>query len=62
MWGWVCDCVCIQAVCMGERRANFQDYTVKKVSGFPIPPAGMPLTKLSLAGNNLIIPPWPGII
>ncbi len=32
MWGWVCDCVCIQAVCMSERIANFKDYTVKKVS------------------------------
>ncbi len=30
-------------------------YTVKKVNDFPAP-AGMPLTKLSLAGNNLIFP------
>jgi hypothetical protein len=30
-------------------------YTLKKVKGFPSP-AGMSLTKLSLAGNNLIIP------
>ncbi len=30
-------------------------YTVKKVSIFPFP-AGMSLTKLSLDGNNLIIP------
>jgi hypothetical protein len=28
-------------------------YTVKKVSDFP---RGMSLTKISLAGNNLIIP------
>jgi hypothetical protein len=31
------------------------DYTVKKVIDFPVP-SGMSLTKLSLAGNNLIIP------
>jgi hypothetical protein len=30
-------------------------YTVKKVSGFSSP-VGMALTKLSLAGNKLIIP------
>jgi hypothetical protein len=30
-------------------------YTVKKVTIFPSP-AGMSLTELSLAGNNLIIP------
>jgi hypothetical protein len=30
-------------------------YTVKKVIDFPAP-AGMSLTKLSLAGNNLITP------
>ncbi len=30
-------------------------YTVKKVSDFPFP-AGMPLTKLYLVENNLIIP------
>jgi hypothetical protein len=30
-------------------------YTVKKVIVFP-PPAGMSLTKLSLARNNLILP------
>ncbi len=29
-------------------------YTVKKVIDFPVP--GMSLTKLSLAGNDLIIP------
>jgi hypothetical protein len=33
------------------------DYTVKKGCRFSHPsPAGMPLTKLSLAGNNLITP------
>ncbi len=31
-------------------------YTVKKVTDFPIFLAGMSLTKLSLAGNNLTIP------
>jgi hypothetical protein len=33
---------------------HYARYTVKKVSDFPVP-AGMSLTKLSLAGNNLII-------
>jgi hypothetical protein len=36
-------------------RLNVDIYTVKKVSGFPSP-AGMSLTKVSLDGNNLIIP------
>jgi hypothetical protein len=34
---------------------GFLPYTVKKVIVFPALPAGMSLTKLSLAGNNLII-------
>jgi hypothetical protein len=32
-----------------------ENTTVKKVKDFPVP-AGMSLTKLSLAGNNSIIP------
>jgi hypothetical protein len=31
-------------------------YTVKKGYRFSLPPARMSLTKLSLAGNNLIVP------
>jgi hypothetical protein len=31
-------------------------YTVKKVRDNPVPTPGMSLTKLSLAGNNLINP------
>jgi hypothetical protein len=37
------------------RRSLKRYYTVKKLSFFPSP-AGMSLTNLSLAGNNLIIP------
>jgi hypothetical protein len=32
------------------------DYTVKKVSDFPVPSRDVTINKLSLAGNNLIIP------
>ncbi len=38
----------------GLRGGGIEDYTVKKVSDFPVP--GMSLAKLSLAGNYLIIP------
>ncbi len=31
-------------------------HTVKKVNDFPVPIAGMSLTKLAMAGNNLTIP------
>jgi hypothetical protein len=43
----------------GERQKNkemrdcAENFTVKKVSGFPVPSQDVTLTKLSLAGNNL---------
>ncbi len=41
----------------GDLSANSEStYTVKKVSDFPVPNRNMSLTKLSLAGNILIIP------
>jgi hypothetical protein len=42
-----------------ERHGHGRQHTVqckKKACDFPIPPTGMPLTKLSLAGIDLIIP------
>jgi hypothetical protein len=40
---------------MKERHIDFAWYTVKKVIVFPSP-AGMSITRLSPAGNNVIIP------
>jgi hypothetical protein len=39
-----------------KRYKLYVEYTVKKMFAVFPSPAGMSLTKLSLAGNNLIIP------
>ncbi len=44
-------------ICDPKRAVNIFQYTVKTINIFPSP-AGMSLTKLSLVGNNSIIPGW----